>query len=375
MAPAAHAATRAVAPSGADSGSCLRKPCASLRYAADRSRPGDVVRVAAGTYGPQTVPAGARGVTFRGRRGAAVRSLDNHADGVTFDNLDVDAGFAVTAGFENHDAAGVTFRNARIGNVTDEKGALVSGADLTFDRVAFHDVRLTGPDVHNECVYAIGVPGLTVRNSTFRGCATMDLFFSYGSWWSPLPPPYGRVTLENNVFGHATMEEPGSWHYYSLYVGSTGPDGGALTDWVVRHNTFETAATVDPSSGSGSRWVGNLGDWNCVAGIRYHRNVGKRCARSDRRVTPASSSRTRRAPFGWVDPPNGDFRLRRGSPAVDAGDPSDAPRRDRTGVRRDARPDAGAHERRKQGRRGGRGAKRSLSKSGDPSIERARRTR
>ena len=51
-----------------------------------------------------------------------------------------------------------------------------------------------------ECVYAIVVPGFTVRNSTFHNCAVMDLFFTYGDWWNPLPPTYGNVTIEGNSF-------------------------------------------------------------------------------------------------------------------------------------------------------------------------------
>ena len=53
---------------------------------------------------------------------------------------------ATTAAFENHGAPGadnVTFKNASIGNVIDEKGAFVSGSNFTFDNVVFHDVRST----------------------------------------------------------------------------------------------------------------------------------------------------------------------------------------------------------------------------------------
>jgi hypothetical protein len=343
-APAAPGATRHVAPGGANVGDCRSEPCASLGYAYSRSAPGDVIEVAAGAYPAQVVPAGSKAVTFHGADGATLRELDNHADKVTFDGIDVDAGFAVTVGFENHGAADVTFRNGRIGNVTDDKGALVGGANFTFDHVVFHDVRVTHPSVHNECVFAIGVPGMTVRNSLFRACATMDLFFTYGDWWTPLPPGYGNVTLENNVFAHATTPTPGSWHHYGLAIGKVGPDGGSLTNWVVRHNTFETPAAVEHMSSSGSRWVGNLGTWDCVPGMRYRFNVGKRCARTDKPIRPASSTSTRVAAFRWVDPAANDFHLTRGSAAIDAGDPEDAPATDRDGVPRDRRPDAGAYE-------------------------------
>lgn len=304
-----------------------------------------MVDVAPGVYEAQTVPQGSKAVTFRGRPGTKVRALDNSADGVTFDGIEVDAGFARTAGFENHGADRVTFRNSRIGNVTNEKGALVSGGDFTFDDVVFHDVLVTDPLVHNECVYAIGVPGMTVRNSQFQNCATMDLFFTYGSWWSPQPPAYGDVTLENNVFEHSTMTTPGSWHYYSVYVGGTAPGGaGGMRGWVVRHNTFEIPVAVNPGTSSGSRWVGNLGSWSCVAGVTYRRNVGQSCSATDKAVSPAASTRTSVAAFGWLDPAAHDFRLTPGSPAIGAGDPADHPPTDRDGRPRDGAPDAGAHE-------------------------------
>ena len=270
--------------------------------------------------------------------------LQNYADNVTFDGVDVDGGFAQQAGFQNHGAANVTFKNGRIGNITDEKGALVTGPNFTFDNVVFHDVRVTNSSVHNECVYALDVQGMVVRNSTFTSCATMDLFFTYGSWWSPLPPAYGNITLENNVFGHSVMPEPGSWHYYSLYVGNTANGGGTVSNWTVRNNTFEIAANLSIPGSGNSRWVGNLGDWNCASGVTFRYNVGNKCSATDKQVNPAASSRTTTAPFGWVNPAAQDFHLNAGSPAIGAADPNDYPATDRDGLQRDARPDAGAHE-------------------------------
>ena len=342
----AAATVRHVSAGGSDSAVCSQaSPCATLARAYATAAAGDVVQAAAGLYPAQRVPAGTKAVMFRGAAGARLRELDNFADNVTFDGIEVDAQFAKVAGFENHGAANVTFKNGRIGNVTDEKGAVVSGTNFTFDNVVFHDVRLTDPNVHNECVYAIVVPGMTVRNSTFQACATMDLFFTYGDWWTPLPPAYGGVTLENNVFAHSTMEQSDpSWHYYSLSVGNTAHGGGALKDWTVRNNTFEIPAAVSRESSSGSRWVGNLGSWDCVAGVEYRHNVGTRCSSTDKAITPAASTRTRVAPFGWVAPALNDFRLRAESPAIGAADPGDAPADDRDGHPRDSRPDAGAYE-------------------------------
>ena len=207
--PAALGATRLVAPGGSAAGDCRGAPCASFAHAYGLSARGDVVQVAPGAYGPQTIPSGSKAVTFRGAGAAKVSELDNSADNVTFDGIDVDVNFAQNAGFENHGAANVTFKNGRIGNVTDEKGAVITGPNFTFDNVVFHDVRATGSSVHNECVFALDVDGMTVRNSLFHECATMDLFFTYGHWWNPKPPAYGNITLENNVFGHSTMPEAG----------------------------------------------------------------------------------------------------------------------------------------------------------------------
>ena len=295
-------------------------------------------------YPAQVVPGGSKAVTFSGSPGAKLRQLENNAANVTFDGIEVDAAFAQTAGFQNHDAANVTFRDGRIGNVTDEKGALVSGANFTFDNVVFHDVRVTDPSVHNECVYAIGVPGMTVRNSLFYSCATMDLFFTYGSWWIPLPPAYGNVTLENNDFGH-TYKDDGTWHYYSLYVGNTAADGGTLSGWKVRNNTFEIDAYVEPH-----------GEQRIPLG-RQSRRLELRAGRhlpAQRRATSAPTAtrpwcrqpRPRRASLRSAGSTRAaqDFRLRAGSPAIDAADPGDYPATDRDGFVRDARPDAGAHE-------------------------------
>jgi hypothetical protein len=342
----AAAATRHVAPGGHDAGGCVAHPCATLRHAYQVARPGDVVRVGRGTYGPQVVPGGSKAVTFLGARGNKLRKLDNFADNVTFNRIDVNAGFRTPDGaaFENRGSANVTFKNGRIGSVTNQKGALPSGRNFTFSNVVFHDVVMTVGGTHMECVFAIGVPGMVIRNSTFRNCAVMDVFFTYGDWWSPRPPPYGHIRIENNIFGHV-MNEDESWNYYPLYVASTGD--ATLDGWVVRNNTFEQNASVggNHTHAVASRWVGNLGGWDCLPGMAYSHNVGKRCGPSDKRVTPDQSSRTSIAPFGWVNPRSGDFHLKSGSPALGAADPSDHPGRDRAGRRRGRAPDAGALER------------------------------
>jgi hypothetical protein len=172
----------------------------------------------------------------------------------------------------------------------------------------------------------------------------MDLFFEWGAWWDPLPPAYNHVTIENNVFEHV-MNDDETWNAYPLYIGRTG--SSTLDGWVVRHNTFEqkAAALSTHDHAVNSRWVGNLGAWECIPGMAYRRNVGTQCDPSDKAVSPNEDSRTSIAPLGWADPRNGDFHLTAGSPAIGAADPGDTLPRDRDGKARDGAPDAGAYER------------------------------
>jgi hypothetical protein len=275
-------------------------------------------------------------------RGLKVQYLNVRGDRQVYDDVDADANFAKRPALEHWDGNDVVFKNGRVGNVTDEKGAIIGEHRFTFDNVVFHDVRLTDPLIHNECVFATGAEGFTLRNSTFTNCATMDLFVTNYAGG----PPFGNITIENNVFEHTLTDEPPQWHHYTVGVHDVV---GTLQNWVVRHNTFETGVSMGPKTGTG-RWVGNLGDWDCIQGITYRYNVGAGCHELDSVISPARSWPGRPAPFGWVDPDKHDFRLKADSWAIDAGDPEpegDFPRTDRDGKPRPVGwgPDAGAYER------------------------------
>jgi hypothetical protein len=357
LAPTASAATRLVAPGGSDSSDCLAVPCASLSRAYSQAAAGDVVTIAPGSYPSQTVPFATKAVTFVGQPGNKIRQLNNHASNVTYTGLDIDAEFTTPNGaaLENHGEPGgvnVTFKNMRVGNVTDQKGALFGGwsstasQHLVIDNVEFHDVLHRGEGVHNECVFSQS-PGLTIRNSTFRNCATMDISINRGSWWGQ--PPYGGVTLENNVFGHSVMDEDG-WHHYGLawFI-------GAFENARVVNNTFENAVLIDENNiGSGPYsgvWANNIGGgWECLPGVTYRNNVGKKCDGSDRAVSPSSScgppacASVRTMPVGWINPAGFDFSLAPNSPAISAANPAYATATDKRGLPRDSKPDAGAFE-------------------------------
>jgi hypothetical protein len=353
--PAASAATRLVAPSGSNGGNCLAAPCASLVRAYNVAGAGDVISVAAGVYPRQQLPDGSKAVTFRGAAGNKVRQIYNNASNVTFDGIEIDAGFTTPDGaaFDSH-GSGVTFKNGRIGNVIDQKGALLGGWNTTasqrvvFDNVVFHDVYQVGDAVHNECIYS-QAPGLTVRNSSFRNCATMDLMVTRGDWWGQ--PAYGGVTLINNVFAHSVNGRDPDWHYYGFLLHG---NMGQLTNVRVINNTFETpvggVTSHDVNAASGV-WANNIGGgWECLPGITYSGNVGKKCSASDVAVSPSDScappacNPPHTMPVGWVNPAVFDFTLKAGSRAINVANPAYAPATDRRGYARDGRPDAGAYE-------------------------------
>ena len=93
---------------------------------------------------------------------------------------------------------------------------------------------------------------------------------------------HGRGLSGAPLFGHTLNAGGSSWNYYSLYVADTGPHGAAgdpMNGWTVRNNTFELPAFLSSSSGSnGTRWVGNVGGFDCRPGITYRYNVGTACS-------------------------------------------------------------------------------------------------
>jgi len=264
----------------ASGGNCVRhrsrvryrdaQACASFAAAYARAGSGDKVGVT-GRLGPQffaggyaaTQPAGTKAVTFRGMPGNVIRQVHSGAPNITFTGLNLDAGGRQTQGavFENGGGDHVVFRNGRIGNVVDEKAAVVDGSHVTLANVVFHDAVLRTDGVHMECLYAIVVPNLTIRNSRFSNCAIMDVLFTYGDWWNPLPPPYGNVTLEGNHFETPRDTNSSCCMYYGLYVGNTAsPAPGVISGWRVRHNWFQSSvAGFDGRPVVGGVFCGNSG--------------------------------------------------------------------------------------------------------------------
>ena len=131
----------------------------------------------------------AKAVTFVGGPSVVVRNMVVGAGSATFDNINIDAANAKVLGVP-FGAPNATYKNSSIGNVVDEKGMLATASctGCTIDNVNFHDVLLVDPSIHNEYLYSQAA-NITIKNSRFTNCATMDVFFTRGTWWNQ--PQYG----------------------------------------------------------------------------------------------------------------------------------------------------------------------------------------
>jgi endonuclease YncB( thermonuclease family) len=358
----ADAADFYVAPSGAGSTCSADQPCGSLDAAYRAAKPGDVVEVRGGTYAKQAIPALGRpapAVEFRSAPGASVifSGLDVRADWIRLRGmtssayLDVDSrnpadpvehvefiAMRTKTHFINgaHD---FTWTGGSIGPSHNEKASMIGSQPvsmrLTYDHVLWHDATRDDAGVHMECLYADGVQGLTIRNSRFTNCAVFDVFIT--KLGDSMP---SNVVFENNVFEHSTDVGADSTAYAAFAIHGIVK----LNSIVLRNNTWEQGWQQEDGAILSGRVVGNIGeaDWTggCRPELKYSHNVftEKKCGPTDRVVKDAFSQ--------FQNPGAGDWRLKPGAAAIDAGDPGDHPSLDAAGNARPwgRGPDAGAFE-------------------------------
>jgi hypothetical protein len=341
--------------SGGTGISCTKRdPCGSLEAAYTAARAGDIVEVAPGRYPQQVVPVlpkpGDR-ITFRAAgRGVILHGLDIKADHVALRGMRVSTALDVNSGDPADPVEGVrlydmhtsthfilgaknfAWKGGSIGPSVDAKASMIGGTPasyrLTYDRVTWHDSTRTSGDVHTECLLALGVQGLTIRNSRFTNCAVFDILLSrIGS-----DPPPRDIVIENTVL-EATTDIGGKPAFYSLMTGADPLDGLTL-----RNNVWGLGLALQGPITNGTI-AGNIGRGaSCTSGVRYVRNVftDKRCGSTDR-VVPSAFKQ-------FVDPDKGDWRLKTRAAAIDFAAPGSAPARDARGRSRSGRPDAGAFE-------------------------------
>ena len=128
------------------------------------------------------------------RPGERVRLVHSGSPNLTYDGLNLDAGGGTPTGavFENGggDEQHLPQRLDRQRR-RPEGGARRRRATSPSTTCASTTPSCSTDGVHMECLYAIVVPDMTIRNSSFSNCAVMDILFTYGDWWSPLPRPTG----------------------------------------------------------------------------------------------------------------------------------------------------------------------------------------
>jgi hypothetical protein len=357
-------ATLFVAPDGSDTAACTRSaPCAGFNRAYGVSKPGDVVEVAAGTYGPQRFSRVAGHddgdpVLFRPAAGASVTLAeltfgtgDDATDGpdrITVRGMklatrDAEPGKGNQTGvFVGGRSSHITLDDIDAGSFTTWKAdhVLVSGGDygpcdvvwpfadtcgnskidvstdVTVDGATFHDYRFDetcfadGADCHYECMYVNAGRNVTVKNSTFRGCAVFDLFVTL-SGLDAATMGHRDLTIENNWFATPWTEDPGG--------GKPTRTSGVALAWCqnappvgyqnvrIAFNSFAADTGLEVDETAPCTWedidvVGNLMRWNgcqqgedgtIEAGWAYDYNVwtpglrNGKCGVTDRMLTPA----------------------------------------------------------------------------------------
>jgi hypothetical protein len=381
-----------VSANGSDSGGCSKQsPCRTFNAAYHRASPGQAVQVAGGSYGDQTITADTTkaaanlaDVTFAPAPGAQVSVGELRIEGrhVQFSNMTADdfyVGINRNSPPQTSQAAYVTLRNmtAKIffisgasnvrvlggsigpavdnaAQIDDCSGCTYHASHITIDGVRFHDFVRQTPGIHMECLHVYPADDLVIRNSRFQNCAIFDVLINnYGELGSA-----SGFTIENNFFDRPGSGEPAG----SLSDGNSALEftpfgaGGeqTLSNITVRNNTFLSTLLFDPASGSFQNAVvaGNVGQmasFSCpnVAGVVFSHNVWYsdysppgHCGSTDRSLNGGHDA------IKFASYPT-DLHLQRGSPALGAGDPQQAPATDSDGQPRPRAmaPDAGADQR------------------------------
>jgi hypothetical protein len=357
----------AVTTAGSDSNSCtLSSPCAGLDRAYAVAAPGRIVEVAAGEYGRQVVNGTKRGkVVVRLAPDAHIADLVVHAD-----NLEVQGGKIDDTGVE-WDSSGFVSRDTDRGvfGVWGADNASFIGGDagpsyspgqdlekvwisfggvgltkeptnVRIDGVTFHDFRRGYDGDHPECIFIVGGNGIAIRNSKFVRCDVFSIFA--GAPWFGERPPIRNVTIENNVFDASTLDGQYGGTNYSIRFAS---DWSQFQNFRIAYNSAKQAMALgsDAIPKSNFLFVGNLmPNTACLDGATYRYNVfagGGKCGTTNKSVADLSA-------LGLVNPDSVDMHPKAGSPAIDAGDRRDFPRRDILGHKRPRgrAPDAGAVE-------------------------------
>jgi hypothetical protein len=292
--------TRYISPSGSDSNPCSRAlPCLSFARVYSISAPGNLVKVAAGQYGAQTLATDnarltARGpVTFDGgaglRRGAVVVEQLNltGANNVVFENMTFGTGSPHNRAWYQRfssdtlcdrcfihgqlaidgDDSRIAFRNGEVccyeagdsdPQIGAERGATAAGAvqpyGVSFENESVHDIDSTSPATHTECLQVLAVHRLTIERSKFYRCnvdgngSKAGILFSgfdcQGSATTPTAKAlncgtnddYWDVTIENSMFDAGPTPREGG-NFLAFQWDNQFDDAIDCRNILIRHNS------------------------------------------------------------------------------------------------------------------------------------------
>ena len=362
----AEAATVYVAVGGSGSTCSSTAPCGTFDAAYDRAAPGDRVEVAAGSYGTQSIT-GDKGsstpVVIEPAAGATAQvngDLDVRADYVTVRNIPASGGYDVDNSEPANPIVGVRLENVRgpmgyfqnvrdftlkggdLGGLGGVKvitiGAWPGSSNIVIDGVYLHDNPPLAADQHMECIFAVHVAGLTVRNNRFNNCGYFAILTGRCCGGDQ---DWRDLRIENNVFGPTRCFAgaggcPSNGQApWAMHLGSSTSSAG---ENYIRNNLFLTPPSIDAGSLDTGRFSNNVGaHGSCASGIVYSNNILNRgtagkCAASDMHADIRSHYDV-------------EGRLTNASSAaIGFANAADVPAGDRFGEARDSDPDAGPDE-------------------------------
>jgi hypothetical protein len=305
-----------LSPAGSDSNSCTReRPCLSFGRVWNDSTAGQVVEVAAGTYGrqelgPYLLGAARAPVVFRPAPGARVTVGEVIVKGSHLEFRDMRfGGWSTSAEARNVTFRRITSKNLFIWSSTNIRvlgGSVGPGQGLDYDPqlttasgsrhpptnilidgVRFHDWwRPAGSDFHTECLQVGSGVNVVIRNSRFERCSTHDIFIrSWGDTNGGAHPIRGWL-IEKNRFG-ATLDG-----YFALQLAEGATPGQPCENVLIRNNSSRQSMHIAcPAGGAkGVRIESNIlpemRSYACgLGGSRWDYNVyrvGTRCGAHDR---------------------------------------------------------------------------------------------
>ena len=283
--------------------------------------PGQVVELAAGTYGNQTIShdnskTSTDDVVFRPAAGAGVTlgTVTTYASHLTIQDVTAtDLNARVTDPPGAYPVTDITFedidaRNFMIYSATDVSilggdygpasscGGPYGGSNNSIRRyagapnpsgiliegVAIHDIQTydAGP-CHMEGLAIFAGSGVTIRDSKFFRNSIYDIFLQGNSG------PVNNVTLENNWFAKSTGTA-----YAGGGASAVAFSGGSsdFANTLIRHNSLNDVLSLDDNgvrpSYTNFRVVGNIGmlPGSCLGGVSFAYNVwqGSACNSTDR---------------------------------------------------------------------------------------------